>query len=209
MRVADVGTIAGSDRRYSGIPALNVRGLALLAEGLAGRIPDGDGLELLWGCEARQLRLAGVDAAEMGARDQLTRAEAQNAKQTLERLVRGERLAAYADPLQEGPDRWGRWRVYLLVQGSWLDVNRRMLELGAAEAWRGGRYARRREFAAVERAARALGVRWSRHPDRGTVREGRKIVFQGSEDYAGTTPAAQGHGAGNSAAPNPKDWGAV
>jgi endonuclease YncB( thermonuclease family) len=113
------------------------------------RVPDGDGLELETGQGIVRVRLAGVDAPEIGDRDPVKFRRAVVAKLELRRLAFGEVVLVDRDRCQRGVDRWGRVVGYATRLRDGLQVNAEMIRSGTARPWRGGGYEKRELFEAI------------------------------------------------------------
>ena len=111
---------------------------------------DGDTLVLT---DETRVRLIGIDAPEIENRDYGHRGEpyGEEAKQLLKQMVEGKEIDLKNGP--EAKDRYGRRLAYIYLSGSFF-VNQRLVEIGAAEAYRKFPHAYSGGFIQFEKQAR-------------------------------------------------------
>lgn len=123
-----------------------VCGLATAEQAVVERVIDGDTVVLE---DGTRVRLIGINAPEIENRDYGHRGEpyGQEAKQVLKQMVEGK-----AVDLQDGPekkDRYDRRLAYLYLPNQYF-VNQKLIEVGAAEAYRKFDHPYRSEFIEIE-----------------------------------------------------------
>lgn len=125
------------------------------------KIIDGDTIKIDYNGEVETLRLIGIDTPELGGTNVETECFAEEAKSKLEELI-GDRHITFEDDSSQGDaDRYGRYLMYIFVDGD--NLNQKMIELGYAyEYTYDTPYKYQEEFQTAEKNARnnKLGL-WS------------------------------------------------
>jgi endonuclease YncB( thermonuclease family) len=123
---------------------------------------DGDTIAL---CNGQRVRLVQIDTPEVYFG---TECYGPQASQTTKRLLpAGSRVRLFAEPATDRVDQYGRLLRYVVRVNGRVNVNIRLVAIGAAAPYfyrgRRGRYANRLEFLAKRAKARKLGL-WNACP---------------------------------------------
>ncbi len=94
------------------------------------KVIDGDTIKIDYEGNVETLRLIGIDTPELGNSNETKECFAEEAQEKLAELIGENQITFEDDPSQGDADRYGRYLMYIFVNG--VNLNQKMLELGYA-----------------------------------------------------------------------------
>lgn len=123
-------------------------------EALVVRVVDGDTILVRLGDRGERVRLAGVDAPEMGRLGSKNERHAEEARRYLADLLQKKRVRLVKDAIQRKRDDYGRLLAYIYRVPDGLFVNADLVSHGHARVYRSAQLTERARLEALEKQAR-------------------------------------------------------
>lgn len=120
--------------------------------GTVTHIIDGDTIIVRINTLYERIRLIGIDAPEIQYGDGLSDCYAREASRELRKKIAGKTIELETDTASNNRDTYGRLLRYIRLNGE--DINRFLVERGAAKVYRRYEFSRRNDFDSKEKDAR-------------------------------------------------------